>query len=529
MEELTDTNPAHDLEITPLPSASRLPSPRHSRRLLSGVASVAAVLVLALFASLIFANRPHSDKGTGNTAGSQTFTQTALSGISMVSPDEGWAVGSATTITISTGAKSNAPSDPGQVSSHAVLTAPVPAKSEILLYHFKNGAWTQVHVQLHISGLPHLTAISMDSPTDGWAVGGAFQDPSSASAATDQTPEMHAILLHYDGSSWRQVSSAIQAVLGDVHMLSATSGWALTEGTQNQVPEILHYDGTAWTAQALPASLSAGSQHALNLTNLTTLADGEVWVTGIIFPSGGSSGSGSAAPSSTAPGQSPSGQPPLPTSVILRYVAGGWSVQATIANALVNSIAMAAPDDGWAIGQNFPVAPSGVGQPPQPTSASSNTLFLRYSGGHWTRVTAPLAADTGDAQITLTHISLLSPTDGWITGMAEHSTASMVAQGSSGQPSSTKSVPQVSLVLLHYDGTQWRSVGGPSLPAHAMPNILDADFISSSEGWAVGTLLTFPLDTGQVNPAPLYPDAAPLVLHYSNGTWSMYKLPVILP
>ncbi|MGH2514109.1 MAG: hypothetical protein ACRDHP_00485, partial [Ktedonobacterales bacterium] len=61
LPEPPEESDAEPLEIAPLQSASRLPRlphPHHSRRMLSGVASVAAALVLILLASLVFINRP---------------------------------------------------------------------------------------------------------------------------------------------------------------------------------------------------------------------------------------------------------------------------------------------------------------------------------------------------------------------------------------------------------------------------------------------------------------------------------------
>lgn len=541
MEKLPHTDSASEpLEATPPRSASALPAQHHPRRLLSGVASVAAVLVLALLAALIFASHARPGTGGNTTApGGQTFTRTSLSGISMVSPDEGWAVGGTFSLhTVSaTSSSSNSSSSSSSTlpasSSYTVLTGAGLESGDILLYHYQHGIWTRVHVVLHVAGVPHLTSISMDSPTDGWAVGGATQIVADSDTPSTQPPAMQGILLHYDGTTWKQIPSPIQAALSDVYMLSATNGWALTESLPNQVPEILHYDGATWTAQPLPASLTANaSQQFLSLNGLTALADGEAWVTGVVFPTGGSSstsggnsGTGGSASSSTAPGrQGSSISPSVPSSVILHYTAGAWTVQAAFAHAIVNDIAMGAPDDGWAIGQDIPVSSSSNGQPSQQTPNAPSTLFLRYSAGHWARVAVAVPGDDSTKKALFTHISLLSPTDGWLIGMAEKTTTDMVISGSQGQSSAIGPGLRASLVFMHYDGAQWRTVAGPSLPAGAMPSIADADFTSPSNGWAVGSLLTFPAGTQQVRPGPLYPNVTPLLLHYANGVWSMSHL-----
>ncbi|MGH2515328.1 MAG: anti-sigma factor family protein, partial [Ktedonobacterales bacterium] len=158
----TDTSPAL-LDIAPLPSAPRQPAPRAPHRIRSGVASLAAVLVVALLATYIFANRPHpklpaSEHGTPGVTVSQTSTQTGFSGVSMVSPDEGWMVGSTstTTYTIPTGPSSSVPTPPPSAatataavvgsSSSTVLTGAGSGTGSgtgaALLYHYKHGSWT---------------------------------------------------------------------------------------------------------------------------------------------------------------------------------------------------------------------------------------------------------------------------------------------------------------------------------------------------------------------------------------------------
>src|SRR5258708_6407849 len=126
------------------PNSSKMRAPR---RALSGLAALAAVLVLALLATTIFATHPRGPQrhATGQptvASGVVRGSQTELTDISMVSADEGWALG-------------YRPGD-GDM-----------AHDGVILMHFQHGAWRTVSVPF----TGHFESLSMDSPTDGWAVG----------------------------------------------------------------------------------------------------------------------------------------------------------------------------------------------------------------------------------------------------------------------------------------------------------------------------------------------------------------------
>jgi len=84
-------------------------------------------------------------------------------------------------------------------------------------------------------------------------------------------------------------------------------------------------------------------------------------------------------------------------------------------------------------------------------------------------------------------------------------------------------VPQGSLVFLRYDGSAWTAVAGPSLPKNVQPSLMDASFTASGDGWAVGSLITFPNNSTGSWSTPPMPQITPLVLHDANGAWSTYN------
>jgi hypothetical protein len=124
----------------------------------------------------------------------------------MVSPDEGWAVGSA--------------------GDFSVGNLPLG-----LILHYSGGKWTK----FSMTPDEELWGVQMLTATDGWAVGGGGWHSVGVGGATTS------ILLHYDGSRWTRVSAPNVAGITSLDMVSAHDGWATGTDT------ILHFDGTRWS------------------------------------------------------------------------------------------------------------------------------------------------------------------------------------------------------------------------------------------------------------------------------------------
>jgi hypothetical protein len=86
-----------------------------------------------------------------------------LRAVTLVSPDEAWAVGSTTP-------------DP----AYNTRTAHTPYSTPVLL-HFVHGHWYTAETPADLSGSIRLEAVSMLSTSEGWAVGGSLY-PSSVDA-----------------------------------------------------------------------------------------------------------------------------------------------------------------------------------------------------------------------------------------------------------------------------------------------------------------------------------------------------------
>ncbi|NLE44672.1 MAG: hypothetical protein GX620_08110, partial [Chloroflexi bacterium] len=155
---------------------------------------------------------------------------------------------------------------------------------------------------------------------------------------------------------------------------------------------------------------------------------------------------------------------------ILRWNGVAWNTWAGPATGTLVSVSMSAPDDGWAYQMTYPGA------------------ILHWDGANWGTVTTPdygleaIAAAPGAAPWVVGHygeiyrwddnawipivgppeaqsgwaraIKMLSATDGWLGGNSR--------------------------VNMHWNGNQWTAFS--SQPA------MDLDFVSATNGWAVGNL-----------------------------------------
>ena len=151
------------------------------------------------------------------------FTQ--LTGVRAVSANDAWAVGTATT-------------------DHV---------SQTLILHWDGKTWTQTpSPSPGGAGGNALTGVTATSATDAWAVGDYISDIQNDTLVT--------LILHWDGKSWKQVSSPSPGPEGlsqltSVDATSPTDAWAVGffpgGGVGNQTL-ILHWDGTSWTQTPSP-------------------------------------------------------------------------------------------------------------------------------------------------------------------------------------------------------------------------------------------------------------------------------------
>lgn len=452
-------------------AATQVAPSRGSRRMLSGLAALAAVLVLSLLATVIFvSHRPASPVTVQMAPVLPKGATLSLAGVSMVSANEGWAAGSYASPENSSFANG--------VST--IQSAKSPAI--VVLYHYLNGTWTRHDVTVSVAGLPQLHAISMDSASDGWAVGDIMNGAGGA------------ILLHYDGHNWMPVNTSIQDGLGAVQMVSANSGWAIgSPGNQH----IYHFDGSSWTAQSLPNIMSEGQQAQLQLLGLSMTTSDDGWAVGEALPPGPMVGN--------------TGYPPTSTEgVILHYTGGVWHVAQLIHNTTIRGITMDAQGDGWAVGNDHTYLQAQNASNPQDVTDIQHMLLLHYTGGQWVTVPVPLSDPLRQSGY-LEGVQMLSPSNGWIIGFSDDGTLTQTGQ------------TPTTVVFLHYDGAQWSEVPGPVIKNRREYAILSISMTSPSDGWAVGQAFSNEADGIPNSQGPGYiPTITPVILRYHDGAWSVY-------
>ena len=145
------------------------------------------------------------------------WSQTAigpLNAVQMLSATDGWAVG-LKSITISSG---------------DINTDPY-------IIHYNGSSWQEV-AEPSVTGGGQINAISMDSATDGWAVG-QLQGQTG--------PVAPGLLFHYVNGQWVNVPLSIGVDLVAVSMVSVTDGWAIGDAYGANGSPIIHYVNGVWT------------------------------------------------------------------------------------------------------------------------------------------------------------------------------------------------------------------------------------------------------------------------------------------
>ena len=126
-----------------------------------------------------------------------------------------------------------------------------------VILNFTHGDWVQVAAP---AGCTYFHDLWMNSPCDGWAVGG---DCFSAAG----------VIAHYDGTSWQRITlPSGTGELNAVQISSPSEGWTVGYNT------ILHYTGGTWQTNSSPN---------LTLSSLAMLPDGSEGWAGAVAATGG--------------------------------------------------------------------------------------------------------------------------------------------------------------------------------------------------------------------------------------------------
>jgi hypothetical protein len=379
-------------------------SPRRSRWL-AGLPAVAAVVLVAVLAQALFTWH-HGTSGGPLATREPLPGNIELKSLSMVSPTEGWAVGNTTP-------------RPDPRYADSLDTEPV-------ILHYLNGVWGVVpnppRVRSYLVSMI-LTSISMDSSTDGWAVGHVVYLTIPGVVADGAAIGM---ILHCTGGQWTVAEDNLGYNPTSIFMRAADDGWIVSDLDGLT----LHYDGRAWTPVKVPLRSSS-----LVPVAVTGTQDGDVWVAATDF--GGSSGS------SGFDGDAPE--------VVLHYDGQTWSPESLPdPHARITSLVMTSPTEGWAAGVlPRPERGSVGGDATKP----DNALILHYRNSTWeeqARFPGPV-----DSFTTFNGIAMMSASEGWAVGTGG--------------------------LIVHYSQGTWTRVASPTSQA-----LQSVAMVSAAEGWAVG-------------------------------------------
>lgn len=225
-----------------------------------------------------------------------------------------------------------------------------------LIMHFQSCEWRQAE----IIPAAALTAVAMASPADGWAVGTTMTSVNSGAGIS--WVDDRGLLLHYHNGVWQPVTypdSHVPADYEEIHMASATDGWMLiyngkvhiTPYTTAENYALYHYDGTAWRAVSMPFKTPD-----MSIGGMAAGAD-DLWLTGYDVADYNSG-------------------------TIARYHDGQWQTWNSTSNELY-VVAFASPENVWAYGTHTAHDASGD---------HFSEVVLHYDGATWSQV--PSAKET---------------------------------------------------------------------------------------------------------------------------------------
>jgi hypothetical protein len=445
MRHLTD----HDGPVTTSGTPAARP-PARPRLNFSGLAAVAAVLVIVTLSVLLFGARLGFGPGGHGPSGPPQYsfagTKGVFAAVATVSSDEAWALGQVLT----------------NWDGHSAL-------NEVTFYHYKDGKWTPITVQTSedftTGGVTGFNgSISMDSATDGWAVASNYNRFEA--------------VFRYSNGKWREVQAPD---LYKIQAFSAHSAWALPAwsfgGQPQGVIAVMHYDGNSWVEQPISG---VPNQSGARPIDLSMLSDQDGWAL-------------------LALNQNSTQY------ALAHYSNGAWAVQSTFSAAEFadySALAMASPTEGWVLGQKI-VEDSNH----KTTDVPLKQLLRHYVNGQWGEASLPL---DGGPYFTLERIVMVSPTEGWITGVEQ-----------TVRPGTTASDYERHAIMFHYLNGQWKQVSLPQTNT-AISEITDLSFTSDGHGWAAGYESDIPA-SDVVQDSDIMARGSPLLFSYQDGGWGLYQ------
>ncbi len=299
-----------------------------------------------------------------------------------------------------------------------------------------------------------LLGVSAVSADDVWAVGHYI------SGSVHQT-----LTMHWNGTQWSIVNSPNVASLGNylygVVAVSSNDVWAVgyyTGGPNRTLT--MHWNGTQWSIVGSPNANSLNN----SLAGVAAVSANDIWAVGYYY---GSSNADQTLTMHWNGTQWTIVSSPNPGSSINRL----FAVTAISAN------------DVWAVG-NYSI----------PVSGTFRTLTEHWNGTQWSVVSSP---NPGLDYNVIIGVTATAANDAWAVGFYTDG----------------RSRPRQTLTI-HWDGTQWNSVGSPN---SSLDNnyLYGVTAISSDDAWAVGY---------SYNTVGNTPSQA-LALHWNGTQWGIVGSP----
>ena len=144
----------------------------------------------------------------------------------------------------------------------------------------------------------------------------------------------------------------------------------------------------------------------------------------------------------------------------------------------LNAVVQIAPDDAWAVGEDYNL-----------DAQAYQTLIEHWNGSSWTIVPSP---SRGARYDSLQSVAALGPSDVWAVGVSQ----------TSGSTIRNLTMTQ------HWDGNSWTIVPSPNRPQETSAWLLGVSAVASGDIWAVG-----------------FDHTGALAEHWNGTSWSIVNTP----